>query len=126
ILDAAKTQDKETTDLRNLALKKETHLSTWLITNLDRVKTDIYYGDHAAMLLLRDTFRRMMKKADASLADAIATNDSALGYARIARAMIRANPKSALATLGAGTVSGRAMTLADATDPDLVSSRFNG
>ncbi|HEV2547300.1 MAG TPA: hypothetical protein VGU20_08175 [Stellaceae bacterium] len=125
ILAAARTQDRETTDLRNLATKKETQFKETLVFALSRVKTDIYYGDHAAMLLLRDTFIGMMERADVALADAVRTSDGALGYARIARAVIRADPNSALAGLDAGTLNGRSVTLAEATDPALVRSDFN-
>jgi hypothetical protein len=130
ILRVAKTQGVETTDLRNLATKKEDRISHTLILLAQRLHTDIYFGDHAAMLLLRDTFIDMAQRADPALGGAVGTDDGALGYAKLARATLCLDPNATIGKLhagddlklAAGDLKGR--TLAEAVDPDKLSDAF--
>jgi hypothetical protein len=124
LLRAAKTQGVETTDPRSLETQPEKKISKTLIFLLSRLHTDLYYGHHAAMLMVRDRFVEGMRRMDPSLGAAVNTEDGALGYAKFVRFKMRINPKSALGALPAGELNGKKVTLGEAVHPDVLAKAF--
>lgn len=120
----ASLNGNDTTDLGDLALRKETKISNTLVVLLRRLNANIYYGDHAAMLLLRDTFADQMRRANVALGKSVATDAGALGYAKLSRAVLQANPEAPRGKLNAGTLEGVPVTLAEALDPAKLQASF--